>query len=115
MPRKQRPVQRVKDLDDILHLLTGKRIPELIKGAYDLFGKPGAQRIVVDRILQDVKGSPYSVLELHDGASWPIVQAAHKTLARRYHPDSGTEKNEEMMKKVNVAYDEIKKIHKGAR
>ncbi len=109
MPRKQRPIQKVNDLDDICQLLTGKRIPEIVKTAYDLWGKPGAQRIVVDRILQDVKGSPYSVLELHDGASWPVVQAAYKTLAKRYHPDSGTQKDEEMMKKINVAYTEIKK------
>ncbi len=51
----------------------------------------------------------YEILEVDKNASKEIIDKAYKTLAKRYHPDlqtqEGKEQKEEMMKKVNEAYD----------
>ena len=51
----------------------------------------------------------YEILEVDKNASKEIIDKAYKTLAKRYHPDlqtqEGKEQKEELMKKVNEAYD----------
>ena len=51
----------------------------------------------------------YEILEVDKNASKEIIDKAYKTLTKRYHPDlqtqEGKEQKEEMMKKVNEAYD----------
>lgn len=53
----------------------------------------------------------YEILEVDKNASKEIIDKAYKTLAKRYHPDlqtqEGKEQKEEMMKKVNEAYDAL--------
>ena len=56
-----------------------------------------------------MKKNYYEILEVDKNASKEIIDKAYKTLAKRYHPDlqtqEGKEQKEEMMKKVNEAYD----------
>ncbi len=51
----------------------------------------------------------YEILEVSEGASKEIIEKAYKVLAKRYHPDLQNEndklKAEDMMKKINEAYD----------
>ena len=51
----------------------------------------------------------YEILEVDKNASKEIIDKAYKTLVKRYHPDlqtqEGKEQKEELMKKVNEAYD----------
>lgn len=51
----------------------------------------------------------YDILEVSKKASKEIIEKAYKTLAKKYHPDLQTPENkskaEEMMKKINEAYD----------
>lgn len=51
----------------------------------------------------------YDILEVSRKASKEIIEKAYKTLAKKYHPDLQTAENrayaEEMMKKINEAYD----------
>lgn len=55
------------------------------------------------------KNTLYETLEVSENASPEIIEKAYKTLAKRYHPDlqSDAEKRkaEQMMKKINEAYD----------
>ena len=57
------------------------------------------------------KPTPYSVLEVAEGASFEVCAAAHKALSKRYHPDvvGGDAKK---MSEVNAAFDKIKKANK---
>lgn len=63
----------------------------------------------------DPVADPYTVLELHPLAARDMVDAARKTLARRYHPDVARAQGisvdaaTEAMKRVNQAYDSITK------
>ena len=51
----------------------------------------------------------YDILEVSRKASKEVIDKAYKTLAKKYHPDLQTSENreyaEEMMKKINEAYD----------
>ena len=51
----------------------------------------------------------YEILEVSESASKEIIEKAYKVLAKRYHPDLQNEndklKAEDMMKKINEAYD----------
>lgn len=51
----------------------------------------------------------YDILEVSRKASKEIIEKAYRTLAKKYHPDLQTAENrqyaEEMMKKINEAYD----------
>ncbi len=55
------------------------------------------------------KNTLYEILEVSENASQEIIERAYKTLAKRYHPDlqenKDKKKAEEMMKKINQAYD----------
>ena len=55
---------------------------------------------------------PYDVLGLPRGASWERITAAHRRLARAWHPDgtSGDEraKRDELIRRLNVAYAELR-------
>lgn len=51
----------------------------------------------------------YELLEVSENASQEVIEKAYKVLAKRYHPDLQKEvdknKSEEMMKKINEAYE----------
>lgn len=51
--------------------------------------------------------SSYRVLEVMDGASKDVCEAAYKTLSRRYHPDTGG--SHEKMVQLNRAIEELRK------
>ena len=53
---------------------------------------------------------PFSVLFLAEDAPSFLVKSVYRTLSLKHHPDQGGD--EEEFKKINAAYDEIKKIRK---
>lgn len=61
----------------------------------------------------------YEILEVSEKASKEIIEKAYKILAKKYHPDlqdsSDKPKAEEMMKKINEAYDTLSDETKRSR
>lgn len=51
---------------------------------------------------------PHAVLCVVRTAPYEVVQAAYKALAKKHHPDAGG--NTEMMKRLNSAFDTIKRL-----
>jgi DnaJ like chaperone protein len=58
---------------------------------------------------------PYAVLGVRSNASWQEIVAAHRSLARRFHPDKVATLDqvarmaaEQIMFKINDAYRELK-------
>ncbi len=47
----------------------------------------------------------YDLLEISPNASLEIIKVAYKAQSKKYHPDNQDSGNEEMMKKLNEAYD----------
>lgn len=60
----------------------------------------------------------YEVLQVSENASQEIIEKAYKVLAKKYHPDLQQEKDkknaEDMMKKINEAYDVLGNSEKRA-
>lgn len=59
--------------------------------------------------------SPYEILGVSSSATDEEINKAYRKLARKYHPDvnQNSKEAEEMMKKINKAYDDIKRIREG--
>jgi DnaJ domain len=55
---------------------------------------------------------PYEVLGIGRSASWERITAAHRRLARQWHPDgadeSEREQREELLRRLNAAYAELR-------
>ena len=52
---------------------------------------------------EDYETDYYEVLEINENATQEEIKKAYKNLAKKYHPDSGKEPNEEKMKQLNKA------------
>lgn len=67
-------------------------------------------------VIPDLEATdPYAVLGVQPGASWAQILAAHRALARRYHPDKVATYDvvtrghaEDIMFKINAAYRDLK-------
>ena len=69
-------------------------IGELLQTAYkQLAGPPGMEPTI----------DPYQVLGVTRGLDLEVYEAVYRTMAKKYHPDSGVSANEEMMDKLNKA------------
>jgi molecular chaperone DnaJ len=65
--------------------------------------------------LADSKGY-YALLGVTERASQHEIKRAYRRLARKYHPDrNGTAQGEEMIKKVNAAYEVLSDTHRRAQ
>lgn len=55
---------------------------------------------------------PYEVLGVARDMTLEEIRSVFKQLCKIYHPDVGQIPNDAKMKDINLAYDEIKKMHK---
>lgn len=106
----------LRNTDDILYILTGKRLrnvvgrvvnlygEELAKKASKLFTGPEEEELPSD--------SPYFILGVHPDAMDIVVKAAYRTLAREYHPDSKITPDPKKFQAATEAYDAIMKERK---
>lgn len=64
------------------------------------------------QVLADNKGY-YAILGVPERASQLEIKKAYRRLARKYHPDrNGTAHAEDLIKKINAAYEVLSDIHK---
>lgn len=95
----------VRNIDDTLYLVTGKRLRDIVARGVSLFGSQAAKK-VTGVFLEDIpEDSPYRVLGVNPDAPDFLVKAAFRSHARRTHPDVGG--NPEEFKKINEAYERI--------
>jgi hypothetical protein len=53
----------------------------------------------------DINKNPYKILQVSENAGEDVIEAAYKSLARKYHPDSSTSPvSEEKMREINWAH-----------
>jgi len=61
------------------------------------------------RIVDEKYASLWSELELMPGAGRDMIDAAYRTLSRRYHPDTGVE-DQRAQQRLNEAYHRLRKL-----
>jgi uncharacterized Zn finger protein (UPF0148 family) len=53
----------------------------------------------------EINKNPYEILQVSEEAEQEVIEAAYRSLARKYHPDSGTSSvSEEIMREINWAH-----------
>ncbi len=111
---KKTPIKVLKDFDDAMHLLTGKRIKDVLPRAIEYFGQEVIEKVMAKTSVQLPSDSPYAILGVrHDAADF-IIKAVYRKLAGMYHPDNRETGNEEKFKKMQGAYDAIVKERKNS-
>jgi len=108
----------LRNTDDILYILTGKRLKHVAGRVVNAFGADLTRKVTdfftgpeEEELPPD---SPYYILGVHPDALDIVVKGAYRALARKYHPDvnPGDESAEEKFKQINNAYDTIMKGRK---
>ena len=112
MTKRGQVKRTVRNVDDVLYLITGKRLKDITRAAFNSFGEElvrKATRKVTNFFPENqetISESPYTVLGVNPEAPDFLVRGAYKTLMKKYHPDGETP-NEELAKQINTAYDQI--------
>lgn len=110
MPKRKSKevVNFLKDTNDIVRLVTGKSVPDLVGRAMNLLGITEK----VNQVVAPPRTGPYAVLGVREDASDIVVKAAFRSLQKRFHPDTGLEPSEEKSKAINKAYGEIEELRR---
>jgi len=101
----------LRNADDIIHILTGKRLKHIVGAGINTFGDELARKAA--NLFTGPEGpevplnSPYIILGVHPEAMDVVVKAAFRTLAREYHPDTGTKPDTAKFQAVSEAYEAI--------
>ncbi len=105
MRRKPRIIKILEDADDICKILTGRRLSYLLARAVEVFGG----EYMKPPVRPEREDDPYYVLGIRKDASDVVVKAAYRALTKKYHPDFGESPNQEMMARINEAFEKISK------
>lgn len=104
---KPQAFKALKDIDDIMKLLTGKRLQDIVPKAIEVFGEDLIKKLMKEAPVAFQANDPYSILEIRPGASDFIVTAAYRAMARKYHPDNLNTGDEAKFKQIQAAYEAI--------
>ena len=109
----------LRDFDDILHMVTGKRLKNIAGTVFNLFGDEAMRRVqsaVNGSPAEELeRDSPYLILGVRSDALDVVVRGAYRSLARELHPDTGTHPSAAEFDRVTQAYHTILKERKQAR
>jgi len=95
------------DADDLVFLITGRRIKNLVTRGLDLFGNDVQKKFTGEEPKVEDPDDPYNILGVRSTASDIVVKAVFRSLAREYHPDTGTKPDPSAFQRAKEAYDKI--------
>lgn len=102
----------LRNFDDILFLVTGKRLKNVAGRTINLFGEEVAKKVAnfftgpeEPELPAD---SPYYILGIHPDALDVVVRGAYRALAREFHPDTGVTPNPQKFQQATEAYNTIR-------
>lgn len=105
MAKKSRAYQVLSDADDLCKILTGKRLPNHLVRAWNVFGKEAFENWIRMRQAAVPENSLYAVLGIRPDASDIVVKAAWRALVNKTHPDVGGDPV--AFQKIQEAYEAI--------
>jgi DnaJ-domain-containing protein 1 len=109
--KTRQAIRALRNADDLLHLLTGKRLKNVVGTGINLFGEDLARKaanfFAVPEEPELPEDNPYRKLGVHPDAMDVVVRGAYRALAREYHPDTGTKPDPAKFQEVTEAYDAI--------
>lgn len=105
---RKKIISFLRDADDMVHLISGRRIKDFVRKGVDLFGEDIEAKIV-GKEPEVPSDSPYNILGVRPDACDIVVRGAFRSLAREFHPDTGTHPDPKAFQRVQEAYNEIVK------
>ena len=100
--RKRKVKETIKEIDDILHIVSGHRTPYWGKWLWDKLGPKGyREQVAPTQVVDD----PYAILGIDRNARPSDIVSRYRELANQYHPDHGGDV--EKFKRIQNAYEEI--------
>lgn len=97
--KRRRVKEVVKEIDDVLHIVTGYRIPYWGKKAWEKLG-PNAYR--EDAAPTQTADDPYSILGVDRNDRPSDIVSRYRELANQYHPDHGGDVEEFKIGRAHV-------------
>lgn len=110
MSKKTNLVNHLRDVDDIVYLITGKRIKNLVTRGLDLFGEEVKRKVTGNELRVEDPDDSYNILEVRPNASDIVVKAAFRAKARELHPDTGLHPDPQAFQRAKEAYDAIMRL-----
>lgn len=110
-------VNFLQDADDIVRIVTGKRIPNLVARSLELFGDNIKKAAGAMEEPSLDPADPYNILQVRRDACDIVVRASYRSLVREVHPDTGEHPNPKRFQELTEAYNKIideRKDKKGA-
>lgn len=112
-----RQVKRgLRNADDILYLLTGRRLRHVVRRGVNLFSEELARKAASfftgPEEAELPPNNPYVILGIHPDALDVVVRAAYRALAREFHPDTGTSPEVTKFQQATEAYNAIMEARK---
>lgn len=108
MSRRNEAVRTFRDIDDIIHIFTGKRLSQHFRRIAELV-EEDIKRALMSEPTIAPNGSPYAVLHCRPDAADVVVKYRFRSLVKELHPDSGTHPDLQEYQRVVEAYAEIVK------
>lgn len=102
-------VRKLKDVDDIIRIFTGKRIGDHAQWIFGLIREDIESKVAggekeTDKIPET---GPYAVLHCRPGCNNDVLKYRFRSLVRELHPDSGKFPDPAQYQKVVEAYNTI--------
>ena len=101
----------LRNIDDVVKIVTGKRLSSITAKAVDAFGEEVAKKVKKmfnDPLEEELPpDTPYRVLGVNPDAPDFLVRGAYRIFAREYHPDTGTKADPAKFIKATEAYNAI--------
>lgn len=107
--QQDRAVDNLRALYWTIHdmrMIEKRGTSDLVQSAYKQLGS-GSNTFGTDINVATTK-SPYEILGVREDANIEDIEAVYRNQARKYHPDSKPDGNEEMFKQTNRAIEEIR-------
>lgn len=112
---RKKSIRVLKDADDLMYLLTGKRIKHILPRAVELFGEDLVHRLTHNSPTEPLDpADPYSILGVRRDASTIVVKASFRAQVKTLHPDTAVNPNPAQLQKVTEAYNTVMKERSAA-
>lgn len=108
-------INLIKDADDMVELITGKRIHQFVQRGIELYGTDIKSKLKssILGVAEDSEDSPYRVLHCRKEASDAVVRGKYRLLVLDLHPSTGTHPDEAEFRRVVEAYNAILELRRG--
>ena len=108
MKKKNPLLNFLRDCDEMVNIITGKRIKSFVKRGLDLYGEDITKALRNHALgVEDEVPPDYRLLHARPSSADIVIRGRFRALMRVLHPDTGTHPDSAEYQRVLEAYDRI--------